>query len=149
IAAEDFAAGAPDLLALADVGDVDHHLDDIGHAAAGGFDEVADPGKDQLRLRVLVAIDDAPLAAARDHAGDVGNAVDEEAIRPGAGRRLGHLGAHDALDARSCVSWHLAPPQFGTLRSRKARDSNVNSGDGQTLVARRLSASRAAARERL
>src|SRR5580700_8348033 len=54
VAGEELAAGLPYLLALADVGDEDRHLDDIGHSAAGRLDQMTDLGEDRLGLGVFV-----------------------------------------------------------------------------------------------
>src|SRR5580704_12756349 len=54
VAGEEFLAGLPYLLALADVGDEDRHLGYIRHIAAGRLDQVTDLGEDRLRLGVFV-----------------------------------------------------------------------------------------------
>src|SRR5271156_3220434 len=87
VAGEELSPRLPDLFALGDVGDEDRHLDDVGHAAAGRRKEMADLGEDHLGLRVFVA-----FSACGGHAGDVGDPIHYQAVRPGAGRRFRHLG---------------------------------------------------------
>src|SRR5208282_1564962 len=86
----------PYFFALGDVGDKDRHLDDIAHAAAGRLEEMANLAEDLLRLGIFVA---AGAGASRGHTGDIGDAVGDQAVRPGAGSGLGDLGSGSASDA--------------------------------------------------
>ena len=52
IAGEELAARTPHFLALVDVGDENVDLDDVGHGAAGGLDQVFDLGEDDARLPI-------------------------------------------------------------------------------------------------
>ena len=89
---ENLAARPPDFLAVLDVGDEDHDLDDVGHCAARRLDQAAHLDEDRLRLLVLVALDGLAVLAARHQAGDVGDAVHHQAVRPRAGRGSGAAG---------------------------------------------------------
>src|SRR6185295_13780865 len=102
---------APHVLALADVGHVDRQFDDVGHGSAGCRKDVADLREYDLRLLVLArAFDGAEIgAAARRHAGDVGDAVDDEAIGPEARRRFRDLVADGAFDSRHGPSRFTRP----------------------------------------
>src|SRR5260221_14330391 len=95
IAGEEFAAGLPHLLALAEVGGEERHLDDIGHRAAGRLDEVTNLGEDRRRLGVFIA----QLGTPRCHAGEVGDASSDEAVGPSAGSWLGDIRGRGAYDA--------------------------------------------------
>src|SRR5262249_37186704 len=91
VAREELAAGLPHPLSLADVGDEDRHFDDIGHASAGSLEEMADLTEDLLCLGIFVAHRAAWTGCPRGHAGDIGDAIRNQAIRPGASGRLGDL----------------------------------------------------------
>src|SRR5436190_23546963 len=98
---------APDLLAVLDVGDEDHDLDDIGHGAARRLDQAAYLDEDVLGLIVLVARR-LPVLAARDHAGDVCDTVHHQAVRPGARSGLGRRRAGYARDAGLALCCHAS-----------------------------------------
>src|SRR5205085_3649343 len=99
VAGEALPPGPPYLLALADVGDEDGHLDDVRHAAACRLNQMADLAEDRFRLGIFVGGDARLVRAARGHPGQIGDAVDDQAVRPGARRRFADLWADGADDA--------------------------------------------------
>src|SRR5438477_8002483 len=121
VAGEEFASRLPHLFALGDVGDENRHLDNICHAAAGRREEMADLGEDHLGLGVFVA-----FGACGGHAGDIGDPVHHQAVRPGAGLRLRHLGA----DCTDNLAHRYAPTCCLSLatRSRIGKTSSALAG---------------------
>src|SRR5260370_3632628 len=121
VASEELASRLPHLFALGDVGHEDRHLDDVGHAAAGCREEMADLGKDHLGLSVFVA-----FGACGGHAGDIGDPVHHQAIRPSAGRGLRYLGT----DGTDNLAHRYAPTCCFSLatRSKIGRTSSALAG---------------------
>src|SRR6516164_7862067 len=115
VAGKELAPGLPYLLALGDVGDKNRDLDDIGHTAASCLDEMADLAEDLLCLSTFVAQGDALTATPSGHAGDIGNAVHDQAIRPGAGGWIGDLWAGYP---------HNAAHRFGSSRGEPSLTSH-------------------------
>src|SRR6516165_7571288 len=122
IAGEEFASRLPYFLTLRDVGDKDGDFEDVRHAAAGGFDEMPDLREDRFGLSVFVA-----FRSAGGHAGQISDAVDDEAVRPGAGGGLRHLRARDTDDFahrlssyRSCRIRSASRSSFGSTSSALA-----------------------------
>src|SRR5262249_22910397 len=99
VALEEFASRGQHLGDVLDVGDVYYDLDDVGHGAAGGLDQSLDLAEDDLGLLILVLAGELlHVVAARHHAGDIGDTVDHQAVRPALGRRLGRGGRGYAAD---------------------------------------------------